>query len=216
MQSDSWIERWQQNQIGFHQETINPYLKNAWKSLGVEPGATVFVPLCGKSRDMLWLRKQGHPIIGIEISELAITQFFDELNIQPTISHIGKFKSYSVHNLTLLQGDYFELTPDYLEGVAAIYDRAALIALPSDMRKAYVEHLYNLLPDHTRKLLITMEYPDGQMSGPPFCVFEDEVMSLYAQHANLARLEAHNVLEENIRFQDRGLTEMWEKVFALT
>lgn len=216
MQSEEWITRWEQNQTGFHQQTVNPYLKKYWKRLKLEAGTPVFVPLCGKSRDMLWIRKQGHPVIGIELSELAIEQFFDELNRRPIISHVGQFKSYSIPDLTLLQGDFFNLEPEHLLNVSGIYDRAALIALPQPLRARYVQHLQDIVPAESANLLVTLEYPEHEMDGPPFSVGEDEVTSLFTPAKTIKRLEDADVLEENERFKERGLTSLREKVFLLS
>jgi len=182
MEHTFWLERWEQNQIGFHQAEINRYLSDHWAELGLEEGAPVFVPLCGKSLDMLWLREQGHPVLGVELSEKAVAAFFDENDISASISRDGAFAVYQAEELTLLTGDFFALTAAELDGVRAVYDRASLIALPPSMRQDYATHMATLLPAGAHILLVTMEYPEGVLEGPPFSVAEEEIHTLYAPY----------------------------------
>ena len=179
MKHEFWLERWEQNQIGFHQAEINRYLTEHWAELGLPRGAAVFVPLCGKSLDMLWLREQGHSVLGIELSRKAVEAFFSENELQPTVSEDARFASYAGQGLRILAGDYFALTQADLGGVCAVYDRAALIALPQTMREEYARHMATLLPSGAHILLVTMEYPPGTLEGPPFSVTDDEVHALY-------------------------------------
>lgn len=181
MEHQFWHERWEQNQIGFHQSEINAYLNSHWAELGIPNDAPVFVPLCGKSLDMLWLREQGHALLGIDISDVALQAFFNENQLPSTISTNDRFTEYSTDGIKLLGGDFFALTREDLGEIRAVYDRAALIALPPDMRKDYVRHMEKLLPAGARILLITLEYPDGMLKGPPFSVAQSEVESLYQE-----------------------------------
>jgi len=179
MEHHFWLERWKQDQIGFHQAEINQYLSEHWEQLGLAPGAPVFVPLCGKSLDMLWLREQGHPVVGVELSEKAVAAFFAENDIAAATRRDGDFTVYEGDELQLLTGDFFALRRQQLQGVCAVYDRASLIALPPPMRAAYAEHMAVLLPAGAHILLITMEYPAGTLEGPPFSVSEEEVHGLF-------------------------------------
>lgn len=179
MEHHFWLERWKQDQIGFHQAEINQYLSEHWEQLGLPPGAPVFVPLCGKSLDMLWLREQGHPVLGVELSEKAVAAFFAENDIAADTRRDGDFMVYTSDDLELLTGDFFALRPQHLHGVCAVYDRASLIALPPPMRAAYARHMASLLPVGAHILLITMEYPAGALDGPPFSVSEEEVHTLF-------------------------------------
>lgn len=174
-----WHERWEQDQIGFHQQAINGYLTTHWSELGLEAGAPVFVPLCGKSLDMLWLREQGHPVFGIELSRKAVEAFFHENEIEPSVNETERFVEYSSEQLTLFAGDYFKLTRADLGQIQAVYDRAALIALPPAMRADYVRHMATLLQPGAHILLVTMCYPEGALEGPPFSVAGEEVRALY-------------------------------------
>jgi thiopurine S-methyltransferase len=214
VQPEFWHQRWEENRIGFHLGQVNPYLVKYWPSLELHTGSRVFVPLCGKSLDMLWLAEQGHDVVGVEISPIAVRAFFEENRLEPVISQQGAFEIWSVDQITLLLGDFFELTPGQLGEVAAVYDRASLIALPTDMRPEYVEHLNALCPTVPR-LLITLDYDQNNMTGPPFAVSDEEVRDLYADRASLIRLAAENVLENNARFREQGLDHLVESVWRM-
>ncbi len=179
MKHEFWHQRWEQEQIGFHQQEINGYLTSHWEELGLPDGAPVFVPLCGKSLDMLWLREQGHPVFGIELSRKAVEAFFHENEIEPSVNEGERFIEYSAERLTLFAGDYFALRPSDLGQIQAVYDRAALIALPPEMRPGYVDHLATLLSPGAHVLLVSMHYADGVLQGPPFSVTDDEVQRLF-------------------------------------
>lgn len=210
-----WLERWQQGQIGFHQAEINAHLQEFWGQLQLPAGSTVFVPLCGKSRDLLWLRGQGHPVIGVEVSPLAVQEFFRENQLTPSIQPDGFFDRYESDGLTILCGDFFALTAPQLAGVLGVYDRASLIALPSEMRARYATHLKEILPVRAETLLITLEYPESEMEGPPFAIRQAEVERLYADRYVVATLYAKSVLDENPRFRERGMTALTERVYRL-
>lgn len=187
MEHTFWLERWEQNQIGFHQAEINAYLSAHWAELGLAEGAPVFVPLCGKSLDMLWLREQGHPVLGVELSRKALEAFFEENAITPAIQESSRFTEYRAEGLCLFAGDFFKLQSADLGDIRAVYDRAALIALPPELRRDYAHHMGTLLPSGAHILLITMEYPQGTLEGPPFCVSEEEIHSLYAADFSIER-----------------------------
>ncbi len=180
MEHQFWKDRWELNQIGFHQEEINEYLSSHWQALGIRDGAPVFVPLCGKSLDMLWLREQGHAVLGIELSEMALAQFFTENQLPYTREERGHFIEFTSEQIRLLAGDFFSLTPEDIAPIEAVYDRASLIALPPEMRVDYAKHMATLLPADAHILLISLEYEDGMLKGPPFCVREEEVQQLFS------------------------------------
>lgn len=217
MDTDFWIERWQQQQIGFHQNEINAYLTNYWdKARTQHPDSQVFVPLCGKSRDMLWLRDQGHDVLGIELSELAVQDFFAENQLDFEQDSHPHFQPYLAENLQLLCGDFFKLQKNDLAACHLVYDRASLVALPRDMRGQYAQHLGSVLPEEVSMLLVTMEYPQHEMDGPPFSVPETEVRELFEQSFRIERLASFDIFHENPRFQQRGLSSLLEKVFHLS
>lgn len=215
MEPDFWHRRWYKNEIAFHQERINLHLQSVWPALASTPPATVFVPLCGKSKDMLWLAEQGFDVIGIELSAIAVEDFFKENHLAPTVTTESTFKRYQSGRLTLLQGDFFELLTADLGGKVTVYDRASLIAFPPEMRPRYSKHLCALLTTGTQMLLISMEYPEHEIKGPPFSVPESEVRRLFEDEMHIEKLREMDVLAENPRFIQRGLTSLQEKVFKL-
>jgi thiopurine S-methyltransferase len=215
MNPDFWHERWQKNEIGFHQPEINAHLQDFWAQLAVPAGGQVFVPLCGKSRDLLWLRAQGHRVLGVELSPIAVRDFFSENALTPQVTRHGVFERYNADGLTVLCGDFFALTPEIMQDVAGVYDRASLIALPPALRPRYAAHLAAILPAPAKVLLVTMEYPQAQMNGPPFSVSEEEVRRLYEPRYRVMRLFAKNILDENPRFRERGLSTLSEQVYLL-
>jgi len=217
MDTEFWIERWQKQEIGFHQNEINGYLKKYWdQARALHPDSQVFVPLCGKSRDMLWLKEQGHEVLGIELSELAVQDFFVENQLDFEHSEHPHFKPYISENIELLHGDFFRLQKDDLSASHLVYDRASLVALPPEMRKQYVKHLSSILPEDVSILLVVMEYPQDEMSGPPFSVPESEVMQLFKNDFLIEKLASFDIYAENPRFRERGLSSLQEKVFHLT
>jgi len=215
MQPNFWHTRWERGEIGFHRSEVNPYLQQFWAKLGVPSGACVFVPLCGKSCDMLWLRSQGYVVVGAELSPLATKAFFDEAGLQPIQSRQGKLQCHEADGIAVLCGDFFDLVPADLEQTTAIYDRASLIALPPEMRARYARHLRLLLPVGTRMLLLTLDYPQQQMQGPPFAVSEQEVHLLYDGMAEVERLASCDVLGENEKFKQRGVTRLQKNIYRV-
>lgn len=215
MQADFWQARWQRNEIGFHLSEVNPYLLRHWPTLGLSADSRVLVPLCGKSLDLSWLAGQGHAVLGVELAEKAVEDFFAEQELEPEIQSYGVFKVYRAGALELWCGDFFALTAEDVAGCAALYDRAALIALPPEMRQRYVAHLTGILPAGCAGLLVTLDYEQGQMQGPPFSVPDDEVRRLLGADWQLEPLECRDVLGENWRFLQRGLTRLEERVYRL-
>ena len=179
MHPEFWHQRWADNQIGFHQDTPTPLLLKYWQSLGVAPGAQVFVPLAGKSLDMAWFASQGYRVLGVELSQRAVEQFFAEHGLQPDIRETNYGQHYAAAGIELICGDVFALDDAALRDCAAVFDRAALIALPPELRARYTRELYARLPTDCRGLLITLEYPQTERAGPPFSVAEDEVHALF-------------------------------------
>ena len=215
MQAEFWHKRWEAKEIGFHQSQINAHLQQFWHQLGLKTGTRVFVPLCGKSRDMLWLAGQGHSLVGVELSPLAVAEFFQENNLIPRLTQTGAFERWEADGIRLLCGDFFALDGSELTDVAGVYDRASLIALPPAMRKAYARHLTAILPPSAGVLLVTLEYPQTEMRGPPFSVSEAEIRDLYETHYHVELMFVHDALAEYPRFQKRGLTRLTEKVYRL-
>lgn len=215
MKPDFWLERWEQNRIGFHQPEVNELLRAHWADLGVAPPVEVFVPLCGKSRDMLWLRERGHSILGVELARIAVRDFFAENHLTPKISAQPPFERWEAQGITLLGGDFFDLTAADVARAGAVYDRASLIALPKEMRGRYVDKLADILPPGIEMLLVTLDYPEGEIEGPPFSVTETEVRALYAERFRVERLAAQEALGANTLLQARGLSRLTEQAYRI-
>jgi thiopurine S-methyltransferase len=216
MKKEFWLERWERGEIGFHQDEINPYLHQYWQELPNSHRGEVFVPLCGKSMDMVWLRQQGCEVLGVELSSIAVEDFFRENGQLPTHAISGKFKSWEADGVRILCGDFFDLSKADLANVSAVYDRASLVALPPDMRERYARHLVDILPPATQILLVTFDYPQAEMQGPPFAVSVKEVEALYGKYAEIRLLAQKDTLPENPRFKQRGVSRMEESLFLLT
>jgi thiopurine S-methyltransferase len=210
-----WLERWEQKRIGFHEPGVNAHLQAFWPRLVLPASTKVFVPLCGKSSDLLWLRAQGHEVLGVEWSPVAVRDFFSENGLEPRRRRAGAFEEWSSDGVTLWCGDFFDLVPADLDGVGAVYDRASLIALPTSTREAYANQMVRVLPPVVPMLLITLEYDQSQMQGPPFAVHEPEVRALYEPHRGVRLLYELDVLDDSPRFRARGLTQLHEKVYGL-
>ena len=186
-----WRHRWETNDIGFHEKEPNPSLTKHFEKLGVKANSRIFLPLCGKTVDIAWFLSEGHHIIGVELIELAITQLFDDLRIKPKISRYGKFKHYQAQNIDIFVGDIFHLNSEMLKKIDAVYDRAALVALPEETRNRYTAHL-TTITDHAPQLLLTFEYDQNLMEGPPFSVSNEEVARHYNKSYNLTLLATQN------------------------
>jgi thiopurine S-methyltransferase len=216
MNKEFWIERWERAEIGFHQDEINPYLFKYWPELKSPQGSEVFVPLCGKSRDMVWLREQGSYVLGVELSPLAVKDFLHEQGMSAQRVSGGRFDNYITDGFCLACGDFFDLSKEDMVRVSAVYDRASLVALPPEMRESYAQHLASILPRGTKILLVTFDYPQHEMQGPPFAVSVNEVNTLYGKYAEIRLLAQEDVLYQNPRFKQRGVTRMQENIFLLT
>ncbi|WP_025857863.1 thiopurine S-methyltransferase [Pseudomonas sp. CHM02] len=216
MEPKFWQERWARNQIGFHLPEVNPYLQRHWPQLALAEDAQVLVPLCGKSLDLIWLASRGLRVLGVELSEQAVEAFFSEQNLVPRITRQGAFTVYQADRVEVWCGDFFALDADVLAGCTALYDRAALIALPPLMRARYAEHLNSLLPPGCQGLLITLDYDQAQKAGPPFAVTDDEVKVLFGSEWTLEALEEQDILGESWKFVQDGVTRLDERVYQLT
>ncbi len=210
-----WQQRWVNNQTGFHEAQVNEYLEKHQALLTLPDGGSVFLPLCGKSQDIIWLSELGFKVIGVECSELAVTAFFTENNLEPVVTEQGDFKVWKTTNITIYCGDFYQLQASWFDTVTAIFDRAALVALPQEQRTIYVEQLQKLCPRATI-LFVSLEYPQAEMSGPPFAVVEDEVRELFHTSYNINLIESNDILAENDKFKERGLSALIEKVFLIS
>ena len=216
MEETFWQARWAQGQIGFHLQEVNPYLQQHWPSLSIAPGSQVLVPLCGKSLDMAWLAGQGLRVLGVELAERAVEDFFAEQGLQPEVEQQGVLRLYRAAGVEIYCGDFFNVQAEHVAGCTALYDRAALIALPEGMRERYAAHLAAILPSGCAGLLVTLDYQQAEMSGPPFAVDEALVAQLLTeQQWTCELLEQADVLGQNWRFLQRGLTRLDERAYRL-
>ncbi|KJK19466.1 thiopurine S-methyltransferase [Pseudomonas sp. 2(2015)] len=214
MQAEFWHKRWADNQIGFHQRQVNGDLQQYWPSLGLAPGSKVLVPLCGKSLDLAWLAGQGHQVLGIELSQRAVEDFFNEQRLTPEVGQRGAFKTYRSGNLQLWCGDFFALSAEDIADCTALYDRAAVIALPPALRQRYAALLSGYLASGCRGLLITMDYDQALLPGPPFAVVDAQVRQLFADWQP-HELEARDILAESPKFVQAGVPMLFERVYRL-
>lgn len=215
MDHDFWHQRWLKGETGWHQDDINPHLQAYWPPPGVEAGARVLVPLCGKSRDLLWLAGEGYRVLGIEISALGVEAFFSENGLTPAISPEPPFTRYRIDELEILCGDFFDLRPEQVADVTALFDRAALIALPTALRTRYARHLHVLLPPAVSGLLVSLDYDQAERAGPPFAVTDQEIRALFAERFRLTEFAVLDLFATNPRYRAQGLTRMVERVYGL-
>lgn len=189
MEASFWLERWRANQIGFHQSEFNARLIQHWPALGIPAGAQVFVPLCGKSRDLIWLAQAGYRVVGVELAPLAVAAFFENEGAPSTSRQCGELVLHEGAGIEIYCGDFFALTADHLDHPAGVFDRGALVALPPPMRKRYVAHLMDILPRGASILLLALEYDARRVGGPPFSVAGAEVEALYGDRCAIEHLE---------------------------
>lgn len=209
MEASFWHEKWENKQIAFHESKVNPILVENIAQLELDEGARLFIPLCGKTKDIAWLLSQGFRVVGAELSELAVKELFQEMGVIPKVERHPNFSHYSAEHLDLYVGDIFALSAVVLGTVDAIYDRAALVALPSAMRTRYAQHLRKI-SQGAKQLLACFEYEQALLPGPPFAVSEDEVRVHYAAHYTLRVLQA-----KAIAGGLKGKVEAVEKVYLL-
>ena len=214
MQPNFWHQRWADNQIGFHQSAPTTLLLKHWPQLGVPAGTKVFVPLCGKSLDMAWLASQGHRVLGVELSQLAVEQFFAEQDLTPEIRESRYGKHYRAGGIEIIHGDAFGLDAEVLADCSAVFDRAAMIALPPPIRVRYAEELYARLPTGCRGLLITLEYPQTERDGPPFAISETEIRERYAPKWDVDVLERRPIAPDHAGYVS-GVSKLDTTVYAM-
>jgi thiopurine S-methyltransferase len=213
MDKDFWLNRWKENRIGFHKAGVNRLLEHFWPRVMADAGRTL-VPLCGKSDDLVWLASRGHDVAGVDLSEIAARSFASEQGLDMTVAVEPPFTMFRSGRISYFAGDFFDLTPKSAGRFDLVYDRAALIALPEDVRPAYVQQLRSLLNPGAHILLIALEYDALQMAGPPHTVLESEVRTLFTGLL-IEKLEEYDCLENEPQFRQRGLTWMKEVVYHI-
>ena len=215
MRHDFWHERWQTGQTGFHQSAEHPFLARWWPRLDVPQDARVYVPLCGKSLDMVWLAERGHRIAGSELSPIAIRDFFAARGVEPAVTEEHGFRRHAGGPFEIIEGDALGLTPELLGPIGAAYDRAALVALPPDLRRRYADSLTRLLPSGAKILLIAFEYPQEMKGGPPFSVEAAEIRELFEPSFKVEEIERLDVLAASPKFAEVGIPALFETAFIM-
>lgn len=190
-----WLEFWRDQRTDFHQSLVNPLLCRFWPSLESTRSSRVFVPLCGKSLDMLWLSQQGHEVIGVELSPVAVEGFFRENGLHPVQTQVGRFTLWNDGDLSILCGDYFALTAEDIGHVDTVYDRASLTALPENIRGRYVEQLSRLVPKTAKILLLTIEDAAEDATMAQANGIDAEITSLFTSKFDIDLAYVESVFE---------------------
>ncbi|SRR5579883_412155 len=215
MDADYWLQRWQESRTGWHRDAVMPLLQKHWPALDVPPATRVLVPLCGKTLDMPWLASQGLRVRGVELAQLAVEQFFNEQHLQPQPQSVPHGTIYQTSQIEIINADIFTIDKALIADCGAVYDRAALIAFPPQMRECYAREVYDQLPAGCRGLLITLEYPQHEMQGPPFSVEEREAHRLFGEQWDIDLLEHRDILADQPTFSGQGVTALHTSVYAL-
>ena len=215
MEHSFWLDRWQKSDIGFHQAAAHDFLARHWPSLGAAKGSDVLVPLCGKSNDMVWLADHGHAVIGTELAQSAIDQFFAERTRTPATVTEGAFTVSRAGPYALWCGDHLALDPAVTRRIGGVFDRAALVAMPRIMQRPYAEKLAALTPSGIPVLLVSLDYDPSEMDGPPFPISPDRVEELFAGDFRITLLEKRDGLNASQNLKKRGLTALQEMAWKL-
>lgn len=210
-----WLQLWREHRIAFHQEAVNPLLARFWPALRVTRHNRVFVPLCGKSLDMIWLAKCGHDVIGVELSPVAVRAFFNENHLYPTRRETGDFTMWHAGRITILCGDYFALQPQDLGHIDTVYDRAALTALPAHIRAAYIAQLRRIVPDTANVFLLTVEDAQAGDSRQKRMGIDRELGALYAADFEIELAHVESLYETHPDVLDHAAKPVEYKVYRL-
>ncbi|WP_329741510.1 thiopurine S-methyltransferase [Dyella sp. A6] len=215
MDPEFWHQRWREGRIGFHQDQVTPLLLELWPALQLPRGSRVFVPLAGKSLDLVWLAAQGYRVLGVELSPLAVQQFFAEHGLTPE-EHVSPYgRHFRAGDIELVCGDVFDTDAAALADCAGVYDRGAVIALPPALRQRYAHELYARLPAGCRGLMITLEYPQHEKQGPPFSVPQAEVQTLFGAGWTISQLTHRDILAQQPGFIEEGVTALATAAYGL-
>lgn len=207
-----WHGKWAANQIGFHLEDVNPLLIKYWQHTNPRFEDKVFVPLCGKSEDLVWLATKHEDIQGVELSNIAVRAFFAEHFYTPMVMPInGQHELFQFDELSIYVGDYFTAP---VKPVDIVYDRASLVALPEEMRADYVAKIKSLLNQGGRILLVSLDYVQEEMAGPPFSVPEQEIRALYSEY-KVTKLYRDEAEEDHPKIAKKGLSRFAEEVYLI-
>jgi thiopurine S-methyltransferase len=213
--NQNWLQRWENNNIGWHHIEYNEHLLSHWSALALPAGSQVFAPLCGKSRDMVWLAQQGYQIRGVELSKIAVEAFFKEHHLHPKVARFESFERWTQGPYEIYCGDIFDMAQIDQSDINAVYDRASLVALNPQQRETFAHLLIETLPEEVKILLVTMAYPQSEMTGPPYSVSTTEVEELFESRFSITHLHTLDLLHETDRYADRGVSQMLEQIYLL-
>jgi thiopurine S-methyltransferase len=215
-QKINWHDFWsREGNPGFHEEEGNGYLKQFLPSFDLNPGDHVFLPLCGKTVDMLWLVEQGFTVSGVELSEVAVKAFFEESGIDYKVEPLEDFTCYYSDKIKIYHGNFIDLKPWHLQSCQLVYDRAAIIAIEPDIRHLYSQHMLHIIPQTAAMMVILLEYDQEVISGPPFSVTPGEIESCYAKRYQIETLFREEMIDQEPRWRERGLKSFKETVLKL-
>jgi|TARA_B110000977_G_scaffold165260_1_gene212327 thiopurine S-methyltransferase len=215
MQEKDWLIRWQKNQIGFHDAEVNSHLKKYISASDLKPGDTIFLPLCGKSADITWLAEQDFQVIGVELSAIAIESYFSEQGLSFDRVESGRFITRSSRNIHLLEGSFFDLRHQDLGDCSLVYDRASLIAFDEPTRTRYAQWMRSIIGNDTDILLVTLDYNQSEMNGPPFAVSTHEIMRHFESAFQIDIIRQTEIVDESPRWRSKGLSSLVESVYQL-
>lgn len=213
MQAEFWQDRWQRNEIGFHIHKANPNLTKHWHVTQLAKGSKVFVPLCGKTLDLLWFAEQGYQVLAVELVQTAVEAFFTENQLDYHVQQCGDFLRYESANICIYCGDFFKLTANDIADCQGFYDRAALVSWTENLRHQYVQHLTDILPKGCQGLVLVVDYAQNQMSGPPFAIDQAMIADFFAGHCQHRLLDVRDILQYEPKFKQRGVTRMEEHIY---
>jgi thiopurine S-methyltransferase len=214
-QTIDWARYWSENRLGFHEGQVNQYLQRYLRQFDCNPGDRIFMPLCGKAVDILWLSKQGFHVVGVEISEIAVEAFFSESGLEYTLQREAAFKVYRAANITLYCGDFMDLEPQHSVDCKLVYDRASIVAIEPFNRASYVEQLLGIIDAGIPMLTIVLDYDQSKLAGPPFALSVAELKALYESRYQVIELEVSEQIDERERWREAGLTSLREIALKL-
>jgi len=215
MTKQYWLDKWQHNDIKFNQDDVNVYLQRYYSRFNLSKSELIFVPLCGKSIDMLWLMNKGHHVVGVELSSVACKAFFEDNHLAYQVKTRGSFITYFNDSITLYCGDFFELMPGLMGNIKSVYDRGAFIAFPPDMRGQYVAQLASLIAVGGKIIMNTIEYDERREEGPPYSASFKNIAQLYQSSFHINQLE-QSVYEVPEHLKSQGLLTANHAVYLLT
>jgi len=215
-QTVNWHDFWSKSEKpGFHEAGVNAYLQQFLPQFKLTRGDTVFLPLCGKAIDMLWLLEQGFNVVGVELSAVAVKAFFAEAGLSYEVEQTEDFTIFHAPRITLYQGNFIHLQSQHVVDCNLVYDRAALVAIEPDNRSLYARHMLTIVPRDTPVLMVTLQYDQSLVQGPPFSVPTNEVGALYGNRYDIQLLLQQEKIEDEPRWRDRGLLSFVECALRL-